>query len=435
MSADSFGARSTLEVGGRSLEIFRLDALQDALRRRPAAVLAEDPAREPAAHRGRRRSRPPTSRRWRGGTRRPSRARRSRSRPARVRHAGLHRRARGRRPRRDARRDGRARRRPGEDQPARAGRARDRPLGAGRRVRHRRRVPPQRRARVRAQPRALRVPALGPGRVRRLPVVPPDTGIVHQVNLEYLARVVFVDDVDGRPDARVSRHARRHRLAHHDGQRPGRARLGRRRHRGRGGDARPADVDAHPAGRRLPARTASCPRARPRPTWCSPSPSCCASKGVVGKFVEFYGPGVAGPAARRPGHDRQHGARSSARRARSSRSTPRRCATSSSPGAPHEPGRARRGLRQGAGPLARRARRGADVLRHARARPRRRSCRRSPARSARRTACRSATRRSPSATRCELSQRCRASPTPRRGRRGDLPASDPPADTDRHAPP
>ncbi len=29
-------------------------------------------------------------------------------------------------------------------------------------------------------------------------VVPPDTGIVHQVNLEYLARVVFADTVDGR---------------------------------------------------------------------------------------------------------------------------------------------------------------------------------------------------------------------------------------------
>jgi len=28
-------------------------------------------------------------------------------------------------------------------------------------------------------------------------VVPPDTGIVHQVNLEYLARVVFIDDKDG----------------------------------------------------------------------------------------------------------------------------------------------------------------------------------------------------------------------------------------------
>jgi aconitate hydratase len=34
------------------------------------------------------------------------------------------------------------------------------------------------------------VPALGAGGVRELPVVPPDTGIVHQVNLEYLARVV-----------------------------------------------------------------------------------------------------------------------------------------------------------------------------------------------------------------------------------------------------
>jgi aconitate hydratase len=36
-------------------------------------------------------------------------------------------------------------------------------------------------------------------------VVPPDTGIVHQVNLEYLARVVFVDDETGRayPDTLV----------------------------------------------------------------------------------------------------------------------------------------------------------------------------------------------------------------------------------------
>src|SRR5208337_4440390 len=30
-------------------------------------------------------------------------------------------------------------------------------------------------------------------------VVPPDTGIVHQVNLEYLARVVFVKPTDGNP--------------------------------------------------------------------------------------------------------------------------------------------------------------------------------------------------------------------------------------------
>src|SRR3954466_3254278 len=34
-------------------------------------------------------------------------------------------------------------------------------------------------------------------------VVPPDTGIVHQVNIEYLARVVFVDDGDGPGPARA----------------------------------------------------------------------------------------------------------------------------------------------------------------------------------------------------------------------------------------
>jgi aconitate hydratase len=37
----------------------------------------------------------------------------------------------------------------------------------------------------------------GQGAFHNFQVVPPDTGIVHQVNLEYLARVVFVDDGDG----------------------------------------------------------------------------------------------------------------------------------------------------------------------------------------------------------------------------------------------
>ena len=36
---------------------------------------------------------------------------------------------------------------------------------------------------------------------RNLAIVPPDTGIVHQVNLEFLARVVFVDEVDGKRTA------------------------------------------------------------------------------------------------------------------------------------------------------------------------------------------------------------------------------------------
>ena len=103
-------------------------------------------------------------------------------------------------------------------------------------------------------------------------VVPPGTGIVHQVNIEYLARVVMVARRQGLP-----RHLRRHRLAHHDGQRPGRARLGRRRHRGRGGHARPARVDAHPARRRLQAHRHHPARASPRPTSCSRSRRSCAS--------------------------------------------------------------------------------------------------------------------------------------------------------------
>ncbi len=70
-------------------------------------------------------------------------------------------------------------------------------------------------------------------------VVPPDTGICHQVNLEYLARVVFDATVDGKTLG-VSRFAGRHRFAHHHGQRPRRFRLGRRRHRSRSRDARPA---------------------------------------------------------------------------------------------------------------------------------------------------------------------------------------------------
>src|ERR1700736_1570930 len=36
---------------------------------------------------------------------------------------------------------------------------------------------------------------------RNLAIVPPDTGLVHQVNLEYLARVVFVQEVNDKPTA------------------------------------------------------------------------------------------------------------------------------------------------------------------------------------------------------------------------------------------
>ena len=97
-------------------------------------------------------------------------------------------------------------------------------------------------------------------------VVPPGTGICHQVNLEYLSQTVWTRKDRRRRRDRLSRHAGRHRQPHHHGQRPRRARLGRRRHRGRGGDARPADLDADPRGHRLQAdRQAARGRHRDRP--------------------------------------------------------------------------------------------------------------------------------------------------------------------------
>ena len=186
----------------------------------------------------------------------------------------------------------RPRRRPEEDQPARAGRAGHRPLGHRRPVRHRERARAQRRDRVRAQRRALPVPALGPDGVRRLQGRPagnrhrapgqhraPGEGHLHRVTVE-------------RRPPRLPRHLRRHRLAHHDGQRPRRARLGRRRHRGRGGHARPARVDAHPAvvGFKL---TGSIPTGVTATDVVLTITDMLRKHGVVGKFVEFYGDGVA----------------------------------------------------------------------------------------------------------------------------------------------
>ena len=117
-------------------------------------------------------------------------------------------------------------------------------------------------------------------------VVPPDIGIVHQVNLEYLARVVFENDGVLYPDTLVGTDSHTTMI---NGAR--RARLGRRRHRGRGGDARPGDVDADPARGRLQARRrAARGRDRHRPR--AHRHAALREHGVVGKFVEFYGPGI-----------------------------------------------------------------------------------------------------------------------------------------------
>ena len=90
----------------------------------------------------------------------------------------------------------------------------------------------------------------GAGAFNNFRVVPPGTGICHQVNLEYLAQI-GVDQAGRQGRAGLPRHLRRHRQPHHHGQRAGRARLGRRRHRGRGRHARPAGRHGDPRGDRL----------------------------------------------------------------------------------------------------------------------------------------------------------------------------------------
>ena len=78
----------------------------------------------------------------------------------------------------------------------------------------------------------------GQGAFDNFRVVPPGTGICHQVNLEYLAQTVWTQTetvVKGKKKTRsngLSRHAGRHRQPHHHGQRPWRSGLGRWRHRG-----------------------------------------------------------------------------------------------------------------------------------------------------------------------------------------------------------
>ena len=164
--------------------------------------------------------------------------------------AGLHRRAGRGRSRRHARRHEVARRRPVQDQPAGAGRSRHRPFRAGRLLRLGRRLQEERRDRVRAQQGALRVPALGRRRLQQL----PRGAAGHRHLPPGQPRVPGADGVDqagGQARAGVPRHLRRHRQPHHHGQRAGRARLGRRRHRGGGRHARPAGRHGHPRGDRL----------------------------------------------------------------------------------------------------------------------------------------------------------------------------------------
>ena len=182
-------------------------------------------------------------------------------------------------------------------------------------------------------------------------VVPPGTGICHQVNLEYLAQVVWTA-TGGQRAGRLSRHAGRHRLPHHHDQRPGRARLGRGRHRGRGRDARPADLDADPRGRRLQAdRRAAGRRDRHRPRAHRHPDAAQEGRGRQVRRVLRPGPR---PACRSPtAPPSPTWRRSTAPPAASSRSTPTTLDYLRLTGRDAGARRPGRGLCQGAGPVAR----------------------------------------------------------------------------------
>ena len=275
---------------------------------------------------------------------------------------GLHRGPGDRRPRGDAQRHGGPRRRPHADQPGHPRRARHRPLRAGGRVRDEARLRPQRRARVRAKPRALCVPALGPGRVRRLQGRPARHGDRPPGQPRVPRARRRVAERAGLPG-----HARRHRLAHDDGQRPRRPRLGRGRDRGGGRDARRGALDARAPGRRLPADRRAArgrDRHRPRPDRDRDPPQDRGRREVR----RVLRAGARRPLARRPRDAREH-----VTRVRGDlRLLPGRRRDASVPAPDRAAGRARRarrGLLQGEHALAR-GRRPPDLLPGRRARPR-----------------------------------------------------------------
>jgi aconitate hydratase len=121
-------------------------------------------------------------------------------------------------------------------------------------------------------------------------VVPPNTGIVHQVNLEYLARVVFVNEATGEayPDTLVGTDS-------HTTMVNGLGVLGW----GVGGIEAEAAMLGQPVSMLIPQVVGfklmgKLPEGATATDLVLTVTEMLRKKGVVGKFVEFYGPGLAG---------------------------------------------------------------------------------------------------------------------------------------------
>ena len=125
---------------------------------------------------------------------------------------------------------------------------------------------------------------------RNLAIVPPDTGIVHQVNLEYLARVVFVQEADGKrvayPDTLVGTDS-------HTTMINGLGVLGW----GVGGIEAEAAMLGQPVSMLIPLVVGVKLTGRLREGTTATDlvltiTEMLRKHGVVGKFVEYYGPGL-----------------------------------------------------------------------------------------------------------------------------------------------
>ncbi len=126
----------------------------------------------------------------------------------------------------------------------------------------------------------------GQGSLQNFRVVPPDTGIVHQVNLEYLAPVVFTNNGEAYPDTLVGTDS-------HTTMINGLGVVGW----GVGGIEAEACMLGQPASMLLPAvvgfkLSGKLPEGATATDLVLTVTQMLRKKGVVGKFVEFYGDGV-----------------------------------------------------------------------------------------------------------------------------------------------